>query len=103
MIEVKKLTKTDIKDLISDALKGPINAFDELTNFILDHTKGNPFYIRAMLEYFHGNSILLYNASGSIWNWTDGSDSLPEGVVGLFEERLRRFNQTTQKLLSLAA
>ncbi len=66
MIEVGKLTKTDIQDLISDALKGPINNFDELANFILDHTKGNPFYIRTMLEYFHGSSILCYDPSGKI-------------------------------------
>ncbi|WP_163339795.1 AAA family ATPase [Desulfopila sp. IMCC35008] len=103
MIEIRELTKTDIKDLIFDALKGPINGFDELTDFILNHTKGNPFYIRTMLEYFHENSILCYDPSGNIWNWTDDSDSLPESVVGMFVERLKHFNQTTQKLLSLAA
>ncbi|MGB3223015.1 MAG: AAA family ATPase [Desulforhopalus sp.] len=103
IIEVKSLTEEDIETFISDIFQHTVEKLNSLTRLIRDHTQGNPFYIKSLLEYLHENRQLFFDAGRSLWQWRIERETLPENIVDLFIRRLAFFDGSTRELLSFAS
>ena len=105
VLEVHNLALSDVRALLGDVLRPSLQDLDKLAALVHAGTRGNPFFIRALLESLHANQELWCDQSSRSWRWeadriitTEASD-----VVELFVRRLHRLPADGRELLSLAA
>ncbi len=102
VITVGPLDNKDIGTLIAAALGSPVDEMDRLVDLIREQTGGNPFHIKAFLEYAYESGRISFDSDSNHWEW-DLDEQLPDGIVDLFAQRLERFSSDNRELISLAA
>lgn len=102
VLDIKGLDHAALKTMIVRVLGGPVNRLDRFARKIMAKTRGNPFYIKAFLEFLHIEKSLMYVSQKNIWDW-DMGDDVPDDMEDLFVRRLNHFDQDSQDLISLAA
>ena len=105
LLPVLDLAAPEVKALLADTLQPAVEDLPGLAAFIQGSTRGNPFFMRTLLEFMHASRALWFEPSRRVWRWQiaplagdDGGD-----VVKLFIQRLRRLPLRCNELLSLAA
>jgi PAS domain S-box-containing protein len=105
-LTVRNLTETEVRELLSDALAPAVEHLDALAALLHQHTAGNPFFTRKLLDLLHEQGLLYFDSARRTWCWraqNAGGDRLPESIVGLFTEKIRHLPSETAELLALAA
>lgn len=102
MIRVLPLGKNDIHTLVANTLVPHVQNMDAFITLIQEQTQGNPFYVKAFLEYLYDGGQIRPDPDSGAWKWTR-SGKLPGSIVDLFARRLKAFDPEHQSLISLAA
>ena len=75
---------------------------DDLLDFVLRHTEGNPFLITQLMRALAEENVFSYN--GAAWVWTlPESLTLPAGMSDLVGRRLNRLPPEAMRILVTAA
>jgi diguanylate cyclase (GGDEF)-like protein/putative nucleotidyltransferase with HDIG domain len=100
-LHVERLTANEVREWLQGALHRS-DLGDDLLDFVLRHTEGNPFLVMQLLRTMHEEGAFTYN--GSAWTWTPPSKTnLPEGMTDLVGRRLSRLPADASKILVTAA
>ena len=104
-LSVTNLTVDDVRDLLADTLLPEACGLDALARMIHDKTLGNPFFVRSFLLFLHELGIVWLDRERNCWQWRadEGAGNLPDDVVELFAAKLRRMDEESRNLFSLAA
>ena len=100
-IRLERLTTKEVSEWLQGALhRTDLN--DELLDFVMRHTEGNPFLVLQLLRTMAEESVFTY--TGTVWEWTIPSSlALPAGMTDLVGRRLSRLSPEAMKILVTAA
>ena len=96
----------DINQLLIDTLHRDREAVKSLAELILEKTSGNPFFINEFLKTIDQENLFTFNRDRQFWEWEIAEIKaldITDNVVDLMLGKLRKFADTTQTVLRLAA
>ena len=100
-LHIERLTATEVREWLQAALHRS-ELGDDLLEFVLRHTEGNPFLIMQLLRTMVEEQVFSY--SGSAWVWTiPATLTLPAGMSDLVGRRLSRLPNDALRILVTAA
>ncbi|PWD99456.1 AAA family ATPase [Marinilabilia rubra] len=105
-LPVYNITRKDVQTLIKDSFLPEVINAGALSELVHSVTKGNPFFVRSFINYFHESGNIWFNPRKNIWAWNiekSVSKSLPTNAVDLFAIKLRKLPANHQNLYFLAA
>jgi tetratricopeptide (TPR) repeat protein len=95
------LTAGEVREWLKGALHRA-ELGDDLLDFVLRHTEGNPFLITQLMRALAEENVFSYN--GAAWVWTlPESLTLPAGMSDLVGRRLNRLPPEAMRILVTAA
>ena len=100
------LSIEDITQLLIDTLQRDREAVTSLAELILEKTSGNPFFINEFLKTIDQENLFSFNRDRQFWEWETAQIKaldITDNVVDLMLGKLRKFSDTTQTVLRLAA
>lgn len=105
-LEVRDLTLAHINSLLRDTLVPAAENLEGLASFLQATTRGNPFFLRALVESLHARRELWFDSDRKCWCWNtrllEGC-AIEEDVVRLFVRNLHRLPGESRDLLALGA
>jgi len=100
-LRVERLTAAEVREWLQGALHRS-ELGDDLLDFVLRHTEGNPFLVMQLLRTM--NEAGVFTNTGSAWVWTiPATLSLPAGMSDLVARRLARLPVDAARILVTAA
>ena len=104
-VRLGNLTRTDVRNMLADALLNDGPASEELSGLIYEKTQGNAFFTKELLEDLSETRQLKYSPdSGWTWNVEHiRALSITDNVVELMAQKMHRFSDETRQVLRLAA
>ena len=100
-IHLERLISSEVAEWLQGALHRA-DLGDELLDFVMRHTEGNPFLIVQLMRTMAEENVFTY--TGSSWEWTIPSTLvLPGGMTDLVGRRLSRLTAEALKILVTAA
>ena len=98
---LERLTATEVREWLMSALHRA-ELGDELLEFVLRHTEGNPFLVMQLMRTLAEENVFSFN--GTTWVWTLPSTlQLPAGMSDLVGRRLNRLSPEALRILVTAA
>jgi len=100
------LSQANVGQIIAGTLHMEVDAVAPLTGAVHQSSEGNPFFVRALLEMLHEESVLRFDRALSRWTWDMSqieAAALPDDVVALVTQRIQSLAPATRELLRLAA
>ncbi|MBF0442943.1 MAG: AAA family ATPase, partial [Oligoflexales bacterium] len=105
-INLHSLPIATITEIISDTLHRPKSEVQPLADLIFHKTDGNPFFLGELLKNLYVDGKIHYNRETGVWDWNlseiEGLQA-SANIVQFLVERVRKLDQNSQKVLSLAA
>ncbi len=105
-IEVTPLSQEDIGTLIRDAFRCDANLSVSLRELVFNKTRGNPFFAKEFLKSLYVHELLNFDVHLGGWTWDPariGAQALPDNVLQLIADGIRRMGNDAQQMLSRAA
>jgi diguanylate cyclase (GGDEF)-like protein/putative nucleotidyltransferase with HDIG domain len=100
-LRLERLTAADVREWLQSALHRS-ELGDDLLDFVLRHTEGNPFLVMQLLRTMAEEGVFTY--SGNAWCWTIPTALvLPAGMSDLVGRRLARLPNDALRILVTAA
>ncbi|HET9683683.1 MAG TPA: diguanylate cyclase [Gemmatimonadaceae bacterium] len=100
-LRVERLEPAEVREWLQGALHRS-ELGDDLLDFVLRHTEGNPFLVMQLLRTMREAGV--FSNTGSAWVWTIPSTlPLPAGMSDLVARRLARLPVEASKILVTAA
>ena len=100
-LRLERLTSTEVREWLQGALHRS-DLGDDLLDFVLRHTEGNPFLVMQLLRTMAEEGVFTYTSGA--WTWTiPSSISLPAGMTDLVGRRLSRLSPDALRILVTAA
>nr|MBA3671805.1 diguanylate cyclase [Gemmatimonadaceae bacterium] len=100
-LSIERLTSVELGEWLQGALHRS-ELGDDLLDFVLRHTEGNPFLVMQLLRTMGEEGVFTY-ADGA-WRWTiPTSLALPAGMTDLVGRRLSRLSPESTRVLVTAA
>ena len=100
-VQLERLTAQEVREWLQAALHRT-ELGDDLLEFVLRHTEGNPFLVMQLLRTMVEEQV--FNYSGSAWVWAIPSTLvLPTGMSDLVGRRLSRLPNDAMRVLVTAA
>lgn len=101
-LKVENLKLVDISNLLADSLKLSTDEVEPLARVLFNHTGGNAFYITQIIHSLYDQGNLYFNDALKEWQWNKNAlqgVEMPASVLDLMGQRVRRTDDSTQKLL----
>gem|GEM_PF-1985157 len=105
-VPVRNLDSEQLRCLLHDTLSPGIDNMGDFVEHVCKATRGNPFFIRTLLETLVANGALWQDSTDTLWRWNTGSAYLYQDdgdVTRLFVKRLQDLAPECQQTLSIAA
>ncbi|HEX3866581.1 MAG TPA: diguanylate cyclase, partial [Gemmatimonadaceae bacterium] len=100
-LQLERLTAREVTEWLQAALHRS-HIGDDLLDFVLRRTEGNPFLVMQLLRTMEEENVFHY--SGTTWEWAiPATLSLPAGMTDLVGRRLSRLTVDALKVLVTAA
>jgi diguanylate cyclase (GGDEF)-like protein/putative nucleotidyltransferase with HDIG domain len=100
-LRLERLTATEVREWLQGTLHRS-ELGDDLLDFVLRHTEGNPFLVMQLLRTMLEEGVFVHN--GSAWTWSiPATLTLPAGMSDLVGRRLSRLPATALRVLVTAA
>ena len=100
-LHLERLTASEVREWLQAALHRT-ELGDDLLEFVLRHSEGNPFLVMQLLRTMGEENVFSY--SGSAWVWTiPATLVLPAGMSDLVGRRLSRLPHEALRILVTAA
>ena len=96
----------DVEQMVAATLRSSDEEVRPLAALIHRQSEGNPFFVRSLLETLHEQSVLTFDDTRGAWTWemsAVNATSLPENVIALVTQRIRRLGANARDLLRIAA
>ena len=106
VLQVKNITANDVQEIVADSLKPVVEDVEKLAHVIHEKTLGNPFFVHSFLSFLYEFNLIWFDKQGNRWKWLmdkTADVNLPANAIELFILKLRRFDNESQNLFSLAA
>jgi histidine kinase len=100
------LEKSHIEYLVRDTLRCSRKASEELSSFLYEKTKGNPFFVDKMLDSFHRSGLIRFLPDSRRWDWNMAEiegEFIDDNVIDFLVRQLRHLTPETIKILSIAS
>ncbi|WP_181919361.1 EAL domain-containing protein [Alkalilimnicola ehrlichii] len=105
-IELARLTKADVSELLHEALGRPLSTVRHLGEILRFKSGGNPLVLRQLLQELTEKGVIWFDRKQKRWEWelaTVAAQSLTQAGAETLLPAIRRLPRETQRLLSLAA
>ncbi len=108
-IVLENLPSAHVEQLVCDTLSCSPATSQELSDLIANKTRGNPFFVRQMLQSIYDNEAISYeadNGSGYRWIWDIQriqALKVTDNVVDLLIVKVKGLPAKTQEILQSAA
>lgn len=105
-LRVEPLEQDHIASLLSDTLRLPSEALQELAGWCLDKTAGNPFFVHRFLYALVEEDLLRFESGTGTWVWDlDGilAQKVTDNVGEFLATRLQRLDEGALRKLIAAA
>jgi diguanylate cyclase (GGDEF)-like protein/putative nucleotidyltransferase with HDIG domain len=100
-LRLERLTAAEVREWLQGALHRS-DLGDDLLDFVLRHTEGNPFLVMQLLRTMSEEGV--FTCTNGSWSWTLPSAlSLPAGMTDLVGRRLSRLSPEAMRILVTAA
>ena len=106
MIKLDNLDHENVNDLISDTLYIPPMKAYPLTALIHNKTKGNPFFVKQMIESLYKQDLIFFCSDKREWKWDDSileGNNMTENVLELMRQKILSFDEDSQNALKVAS
>ncbi len=103
---LQNLTKENVFEFLSDALKAPDEPVKELNNELYSKTMGNAFYLVQILETLSKEDIFKFDRTTKYWTWDIAGihdQQITESVIDLLTGKLKQFDAPVLELLKTAS
>lgn len=103
VVELQGLNVTDLRALVQDSLGPHLDGIDHLLRFLVEKTRGNPFFARELLDALVREGALTRVSAG--WRYTAASPrvALPDSLLDLLMRRVHQLPEQTKTILGAAA
>lgn len=99
-LRLGRLTRAELRDWLTLVLQQP--APDDLLDYVVRHTEGNPFFVIQVLRTLAEERHLHWN--GEDWTWKSPTDAtMPVAVADLLTRRIVRLSARARRVLAAAA
>jgi len=105
-ISLAPLARTDVQQLVADALRCDPARVESLAQVLHHKTAGNPFFVIQFLEALADDGLLAFDHDHAEWSWDVDrirARGYTDNVVDLMVGKLRRLPQDTQAALQQLA
>jgi predicted ATPase/serine/threonine protein kinase len=105
-IALEPLGVDDVRQVLADTLQRSAEDCVELAELVVTRTAGNPFFVKQFLRTLHQDGLLVFDRGLGGWRWSLGAVQalgIPDNVVELMLERMRRLPAPTRRALEHAA
>ena len=100
-LRLERLTVPEVREWLQGSLHRT-DLGDDLMDFVLRHTEGNPFLVTQLLRTMVEENVFQY--TGAAWEWSiPAALTLPAGMTDLVGRRLSRLSPDALKVLVTAA
>ena len=98
-ISLKPLKRSESNKLIRFLLDKPIH--ENLSNFIIEHSEGNPLYIEEFCKYLLRNNM-MHEIKG-VYELASKNVDIPEGIGSVLVARIDRLPKDIKKVILMAS
>ena len=105
-ITLSPLNIPHINEMLVDTLRCSGDTAMPLAELVERKTGGNPFFVTRFLNTLYEEGLLAFNFDGRRWQWdldTIHNVGITDNVVDLMVRKIRKYPDTTQHALRLAA
>jgi len=105
-ITIGNLNDTHVNSLIADSLRMSRELTRPLADLVVDKTGGNAYFVTQFLKALYADDLIHFSSAKQRWSWemeTIRVKDLPDDVVILMSEKIKRMPADTQQALKLAA
>jgi PAS domain S-box-containing protein len=105
-ITLSPLKLEDTTQLLADTLHLLPSTVKPLADLLHNKTQGNPFFLTQLLKSLENQKLLQLNYQKSSWQWDlqqIKNCNISDNVVDLMVDKLLQLQESTQKILKLAA
>jgi histidine kinase len=103
---IRPLTQQDVAKLLCDTLSSDAATTEPLGNVLWGLSQGNPFTLREILSYLHGQGALIFDAKSGRWVWDldeIGPTAVPHDVADILSLRVQELSARQRAVLEAAA
>jgi histidine kinase len=113
-VTLQPLSQENVRELISDTLQtqtkidnDEINEINELANFLHNHTHGNPFFLKHLLQTLYQQEIIIFDINKQFWYWHIEKIlfliSQDKNIVEMIAGKIEKLSIFSQEILKIAA
>ncbi len=105
-ISLQPLRGEDIIEFLADSLGRETAELSPLARLVHQHSKGNPFVARQLVQRMHSDGLLTFDEAHRNWVWDleeIASSSQAGDIVEIVAGDIGRLSEESQELLQLAA
>ncbi|MBU1568138.1 MAG: AAA family ATPase [Proteobacteria bacterium] len=106
LLQVKNIALDDVREIVTDTLIPVVEESAGLALMIYEKTRGNPFFVRSLINFLHEFKLIWFDQDRNCWQWRNGiidGATLPDTVLELFALKLGILDTDSRNLFSLAA
>ncbi len=105
-IELRPLSIHAIAELISDTVQSSPEWSQPLAEFFFQKTRGNPLFLKQLLQSIYKQKLLTYHRETGRWQWDlqeIEAIKIADNLVDFILKKLHKLPSATLKILKLAA
>ncbi|SMF17223.1 AAA family ATPase [Pseudobacteriovorax antillogorgiicola] len=105
-IDLAELSKTDVRQLVSDTLHTDGEEIDRLADLLMTKTHGNPFFITQLFKSLYQDHLISFDFTSGRWVWNFeeiAKVDITENVVQLMTDEIKKLGPNSQAVLKIAA
>jgi len=103
MVELEGFADSELRSFVQDSLGTVVDGLDDLVRFVSTKTRGNPFFVRELLDALVHEHALVHDEQRWRWSTLGASVALPDSLLDLLIRRVHQFPEETKRLLFAAA
>lgn len=100
------LSKTDVAELVKDALHTQQENTADLSALVYLKTKGNAFYVHQFIKSLYDERLLHFNFDNNIWEWSEEKirqTNASENVIDFITSQVQKLPNEALQLFQLAS
>ena len=105
-LTLSELDNNDVDQLLADSLHQNVQNVAELTELVMNKTRGNPFFINRFIQKLVQERFIFFNNAEGKWEWNTAKIStmnITDNVVDLLVSKIQTLGPGTQHALRLAS
>ena len=105
-LTLAELEKDDVNQLIADSFHQYQKDTTELTELVMNKTRGNPFFINRFIQKLVQERLICFETAQGKWKWDAdkiNTMNITDNVVDLLISKIQTLQPATQHVLRLAS